>query len=109
MPLALQSVFHMLQFTDIAVDTHDLTKSFGWDVGDAFQQHDAQEFNRILCDRLDEVMKGTKVEGDHQQAVPGTLPELYRVHQHRLQVRAQGGVPRPAARGQGLQEHLREL
>ncbi len=63
MPLALQSVFHMLQFTDIAVDTQDLTKSFGWDVGDAFQQHDAQEFNRILCDRLDEVMKGTKVEG----------------------------------------------
>ena len=72
MPLALQSVFHMLQFTDIAVDTHDLTKSFGWDVGDAFQQHDAQEFNRILCDRLDEVMKGTKVEG--------TINKLFQGH-----------------------------
>ena len=72
MPLALQSVFHMLQFTDSAVDTEDLTKSFGWDTADAYQQHDAQEFNRILCDRLEEVMKGTKVEG--------TINKLFQGH-----------------------------
>lgn len=63
MPLALQSVFHMLQFTDGPVSTKDLTSSFGWDSMDAFQQHDVQELNRILCDRLEEKMKGTKVEG----------------------------------------------
>lgn len=63
MPLALQSVFHMLQFTDGPVSTKDLTSSFGWDTMDAFQQHDVQELNRILCDRLEEKMKGTKVEG----------------------------------------------
>ena len=63
MPLALQSVFHMLQFTKGPVSTKDLTSSFGWDTMDAFQQHDVQELNRILCDRLEEKMKGTKVEG----------------------------------------------
>ena len=63
MPLALQSVFHMLQFTQGPVSTKDLTRSFGWDTMDAFQQHDVQELNRILCDRLEEKMKGTRVEG----------------------------------------------
>lgn len=63
MELALQSVFHMLQFTKGPVSTKDLTCSFGWDTMDAFQQHDVQELNRILCDRLEEKMKGTRVEG----------------------------------------------
>lgn len=63
MPLALQSVFYKLQFGQTAVSTQDLTRSFGWDSADAFQQHDVQELNRILCDRLEEKMKGTRVEG----------------------------------------------
>jgi ubiquitin carboxyl-terminal hydrolase 7 len=63
MPLALQSVFYKLQFTPGPVSTEDLTASFGWDTADAFQQHDVQELNRILCDRLEEKMKGTRVEG----------------------------------------------
>lgn len=57
MPLALQSVFYKLQFTDGPVSTKDLTRSFGWDSSDAFQQHDVQELARILCDRLEEKMK----------------------------------------------------
>lgn len=61
--LALQSVFYKLQFTPGPVSTEDLTASFGWDTADAFQQHDVQELNRILCDRLEEKMKGTRVEG----------------------------------------------
>jgi ubiquitin carboxyl-terminal hydrolase 7 len=63
MPLALQCVFFKLQFTQGVVSTRDLTASFGWDTADAFQQHDVQELNRILCDRLEEKMKGTRVEG----------------------------------------------
>jgi ubiquitin carboxyl-terminal hydrolase 7 len=63
MPLALQSVFYKLQFTPGPVSTEDLTSSFGWDTADAFQQHDVQELNRILCDRLETNMKGTRVEG----------------------------------------------
>lgn len=39
------------------MSTKDLTQSFGWDSTDAFQQHDVQELNRILCDRLEEKMK----------------------------------------------------
>ena len=39
------------------MSTKDLTRSFGWDTADAFQQHDVQELNRILCDRLEEKMK----------------------------------------------------
>jgi hypothetical protein len=46
-----------LQFTGGPVSTKDLTRSFGWDTADAFQQHDVQELNRILCDRLEEKMK----------------------------------------------------
>lgn len=71
MPLALQSVFYKLQFTDGPVSTKDLTRSFGWDSADAFQQHDVQELNRILCDRLEEKMKGTRVEGLVNQLFEG--------------------------------------
>lgn len=46
-----------LQFGKTPVSTKDLTQSFGWDTSDAFQQHDVQELNRILCDRLEEKMK----------------------------------------------------
>jgi ubiquitin carboxyl-terminal hydrolase 7 len=61
-PLALQRIFYQLQRSDEAIDTLELTKSFGWDTGDAFTQHDVQELNRILMDRLEARMKGTPVE-----------------------------------------------
>jgi ubiquitin carboxyl-terminal hydrolase 7 len=62
-PLALQALFYKMQFHDHAASTKDLTKSFGWDTAESFQQHDVQELNRVLCDKLDEKMKGTSVEG----------------------------------------------
>jgi len=71
MALALQSVFYKLQFTPGPVSTTDLTTSFGWNTIDAFQQHDVQELNRILCDRLEEKMKGTRVEGMVNQLFEG--------------------------------------
>lgn len=46
-----------MQFSDTCVATKDLTKSFGWDSVDAFMQHDIQELNRMLTDKLDEKMK----------------------------------------------------
>lgn len=48
----LQKVFHGLQTALGAVRTKRLTESFGWNSAELFQQHDAQELNRILCDRL---------------------------------------------------------
>ncbi|XP_018020606.1 ubiquitin carboxyl-terminal hydrolase 7 [Hyalella azteca] len=61
--LALQRVFHELQTSDKPVGTKKLTKSFGWETLDSFMQHDAQEFLRVLLDKLETKMKGTCVEG----------------------------------------------
>ena len=46
-----------LQFGDSSVSTKDLTKSFGWDTYDAFMQHDVQELNRVLQEKLEDKMK----------------------------------------------------
>ncbi len=61
--LALQRTFFRLESSTEAVSTKDLTKSFGWDAYDSFLQQDVQELNRVLCDRLEEKMKGTPVAG----------------------------------------------
>ncbi|KAM3398747.1 ubiquitin C-terminal hydrolase 13 isoform X1 [Capsicum galapagoense] len=70
-PLALQSLFYKLQYSDNSVATKELTKSFGWDTYDSFLQHDVQELNRVLCEKLEEKMKGTVVEGTIQQLFEG--------------------------------------
>lgn len=67
--LALQRVFHELQFSDKPVGTKKLTKSFGWETLDSFMQHDVQEFLRVLLDKIENKMKGTSVEG--------TVPKLF--------------------------------
>lgn len=61
-PLALQRIFYHLQLSNDPVGTLELTKSFGWDSSDAFTQHDVQELNRVLMDKLELAMKGTKIE-----------------------------------------------
>ncbi|XVE75807.1 hypothetical protein DITRI_Ditri12bG0121700 [Diplodiscus trichospermus] len=70
-PLALQSLFYKLQYNDTSVATKGLTKSFGWDTYDSFMQHDVQELNRVLCEKLEDKMKGTVVEGTIQQLFEG--------------------------------------
>ncbi|KAI3916569.1 hypothetical protein MKW98_026311 [Papaver atlanticum] len=70
-PLALQSLFYKLQYSDNSVATKELTKSFGWDTYDSFMQHDVQELNRVLSEKLEDKMKGTVVEGTIQQLFEG--------------------------------------
>ncbi|XP_057549722.1 ubiquitin C-terminal hydrolase 12-like [Amaranthus tricolor] len=70
-PLALQSLFYKLQYSDSSVATKELTKSFGWDTYDSFMQHDVQELNRVLCEKLEDKMKGTVVEGTIQKLFEG--------------------------------------
>ncbi|CAI8596746.1 unnamed protein product [Vicia faba] len=62
-PLALQGLFYKLQYSDTSVATKELTKSFGWDTYDPFLQHDVQKLNRVLCEKLEDKMKATVVEG----------------------------------------------
>ena len=61
--LALQRVFYDLQHEQHCVSTKDLTNAYGWTDADTFMQHDVQELNRLLCDTLEERMKGTPLEG----------------------------------------------
>lgn len=61
--LALQRVFFRLQTESKAVSTKELTGAFGWNIRESNVQQDVQELNRVLCDRLEEKMKGTRVEG----------------------------------------------
>jgi ubiquitin carboxyl-terminal hydrolase 47 len=36
------------------VDTKSLTKSFGWQSAQSFEQHDTQEFCRVLFDAIEQ-------------------------------------------------------
>jgi ubiquitin carboxyl-terminal hydrolase 7 len=55
--LALQRVFVQLQTSPDPVSTTGLTQSFGWDSYESFVQHDAQEFERVLLEGLENGMK----------------------------------------------------
>ncbi|EGT55368.1 CBN-MATH-33 protein [Caenorhabditis brenneri] len=68
--LAMQRVFYELQMSSEAVETNSLTRAFGWDKLDAFNQHDVQEFCRVLLDNLETKMKGTSEEK--------SIPNLFR-------------------------------
>ncbi|KAI3847192.1 hypothetical protein MKX03_033299 [Papaver bracteatum] len=70
-PLALQSLFYKLQYSKDSVATKELTKSFGWNSHQSFMQHDVQELNRVLCEKLEDKMKGTPVEGTIQHLFEG--------------------------------------
>eukprot|EP00808_Paulinella_micropora_P028884 g31484.t1 len=65
--LALQRLFFNMQTSEKTVNTTQLTKSFGWDDGDAFMQHDVQEFSRVLLDSLEESMKKRKEQPDNSE------------------------------------------
>lgn len=60
--LSLQRIFYLLSHSEVPVGTLELTKAFGWDSNDAFTQHDIQELNRILMDKLETSMKNTPIE-----------------------------------------------
>ncbi|XP_070580003.1 ubiquitin carboxyl-terminal hydrolase 7-like [Ptychodera flava] len=72
-PLALQRVFFELQYSDKAVGTKKLTKSFGWETLDSFMQHDVQELCRVLLDNMESKMKATCVEGTIPNLLEGKM------------------------------------
>ncbi|KAF8820191.1 putative Ubiquitin carboxyl-terminal hydrolase 64E, partial [Cardiosporidium cionae] len=54
-PFQLQTLFVILQLGSTPyADTKALTKSFQWDLTDSFQQHDIEEFNKMLFDAIEQ-------------------------------------------------------
>ena len=49
----------------LQLGTTELTKSFGWKSLDSFLQHDVQEFNRVLQDKLESKMKAIFLAESH--------------------------------------------
>mmetsp|Transcript_32739 Transcript_32739/g.56995 ORF Transcript_32739/g.56995 Transcript_32739/m.56995 type:complete len:1043 (+) Transcript_32739:920-4048(+) len=60
-PIQLQLLFAKLHTSKSScVQTTGLTKSFGWDLRESFQQHDVQEFCRVLFDAIEQSVRGTE-------------------------------------------------
>ncbi|XP_058066376.1 ubiquitin carboxyl-terminal hydrolase 47 [Anopheles bellator] len=60
-PYQLQKLFVNLQTSPkSSVETTDLTRSFGWDSAEGWQQHDIQELCRVMFDALEHKFKHTK-------------------------------------------------
>lgn len=59
-PFQLQKLFVNLQTsTRTAVETTDLTQSFGWGMQNAWEQHDIQELCRVMFDALERTFRDT--------------------------------------------------
>jgi len=74
-PLQLQYIFARLRLSKRgAVTTTDLTRSFFWDNGEAFQQHDVQELLRVLFDACSKTFQKDGTE-DILNMFEGTLTD----------------------------------
>jgi ubiquitin carboxyl-terminal hydrolase 47 len=60
-PLQLQLLFARLHLSYSTLRTTGLTKSFGWNEHESFQQHDAQEFCRVVFDAIESSVSGTSL------------------------------------------------
>jgi ubiquitin carboxyl-terminal hydrolase 47 len=73
-PFQLQLLFGKLQLSNRSyVETTGLTKSFQWDVRDGFQQHDVQEFCRVLFDAIELSVEATQQANMIKDLYEGTL------------------------------------
>ncbi|KAK7169798.1 hypothetical protein R3I94_000134 [Phoxinus phoxinus] len=72
-PYQLQRLFVLLQTSKKrAIETTDVTRSFGWDSSEAWQQHDVQELCRVMFDALEQKWKQTEQVCDASPA-PSSL------------------------------------
>jgi hypothetical protein len=75
----LQCLFAQMQSSGVCpVETTGLTRSFGWTGAEAFQQHDVQEFCRVLFDELEERLRGSAHETLIKGLFEGTLESYVR-------------------------------
>ena len=75
-PFQLQRLFLNLQTSaKKSIQTSDLTKSFGWNSDDAFQQHDVQELCRVMFDALEKTFKNTQQENLINELYQGKIKD----------------------------------
>lgn len=73
-PYQLQLLFGNLQTSKSSyADTKGLTKSFGWNSKDSFEQHDVQEFCRVLFDAIEKSVQGTPEENMIKKLYEGEM------------------------------------
>jgi ubiquitin carboxyl-terminal hydrolase 47 len=73
-PYQLQMLFGTLQTSKASYgDTKALTKSFGWNNRDSFEQHDVQEFCRVLFDAIEKSVQGTPEENMIKKLYEGKM------------------------------------
>ncbi|XP_035663404.1 ubiquitin carboxyl-terminal hydrolase 47-like isoform X1 [Branchiostoma floridae] len=78
-PSQLQKLFIQLQTSKKrAVETTDITRSFGWDSSDAWQQHDVQELCRVMFDALETKWKNTDQKNLINELYQGRLKDYVR-------------------------------
>ena len=70
---AMQTVFFDLETSQDFVSSEPLTRAFGWDSLDVGVQHDAQELNRILIDRIEGNLKLSGRDSEIKSLFCGTL------------------------------------
>lgn len=78
-PYQLQRLFGLLQLSSQRyAETVPLTRSFGWEGSEVFQQQDVQELTRVLFDALEESFRGTDVEHIIDDLYAGELIDYLR-------------------------------
>ncbi|TKS70173.1 Ubiquitin carboxyl-terminal hydrolase 47 [Collichthys lucidus] len=78
-PYQLQRLFILLQTSKKrAIETTDVTRSFGWDSSEAWQQHDVQELCRVMFDALEQKWKQTEQADLINQLYQGKLKDYVR-------------------------------
>ena len=60
-----------------AVETTELTRSFGWDSSEAWQQHDIQELCRVMFDALEQKFKDTDQADLIQRLYEGKIVAVF--------------------------------
>ncbi|MGH0167929.1 UNVERIFIED_CONTAM: hypothetical protein FKN15_077213 [Acipenser sinensis] len=75
-PYQLQRLFVLLQTSKKrAIETTDVTRSFGWDSSEAWQQHDVQELCRVMFDALEQKWRQTEQADLINQLYQGKLKD----------------------------------
>ncbi|XP_019508369.1 PREDICTED: ubiquitin carboxyl-terminal hydrolase 47 [Hipposideros armiger] len=78
-PYQLQRLFVLLQTSKKrAIETTDVTRSFGWDSSEAWQQHDVQELCRVMFDALEQKWKQTEQADLINELYQGKLKDYVR-------------------------------